>query len=853
MAVGEPPNRTRKYATKKKDENALIEWMRATLQGLTGGLVGAADPTGNMARNAGAFLPASTVQRTGAPATAVQGVNQAAGAAYDRAATTADQALLAASVIPAIGVRGAVRNWASQADRIGGATLREARIAQQQARSAAAVERATGIPSAMRGPDTPRVGTPMRPTQPPATFPKGKTPRTDDPRGTTPAGKPKRDLPTPPRNEAPRVDARSADADGTVNVSRVISNGLNRPGSKGLKSDDVSVTWDGTKAPNHQQFKKVDPKTGKKSPWPEGFAAAKKSWKTVQTKSDPVNPNATQSRVAAEVEGMTPQEYARFQMQRGVAADPAAAASRVGRVNEAELAGVNDQAAMRRLMETPPPGANPRPAARPLSRGQGAESARGSRPVREAGESDEMFDARLQEWSESRSVANLRKTRTSLQKPKQRKGESDSAYKKRVNEWRSSLDEGSETYGSTRASQTLQGERARVNAKLREAQPRAVSPDDPALGRFPRNPFDQDFIPSGPSGEPVGRFNPYDMPRATPTRGKGSTRLRNVSKTADESPRSNVADKPANVADKPAETVKKPSAKKPKADKPSEPKKPKAKGKKATQQEKVTEQKGQASGTNTESSRQFISPDMARDATMRNRVQAGRKNQVDPGTAEEARLKGMAGATEGVKSRPVLPEAQTSRAKRGYLTAGEEKAIKDRAKNIKGKRLTGKQKLAVGLVATGFPAATAASVSQGMLRDAEKAQQTAANAAEEAVAAEEKDREPRSNAAKTVLRDKYGRKITREEFNRREAFRKKLEGMSAEERKAARKKEMQRRDKWRESLGKQLFGKQATKAFRNLDIREGVSSRELNQKMRAAKTRQEAIDIREKAKRNKKD
>lgn len=55
---------------------------------------------------------------------------------------------------------------------------------------------------------------------------------------------------------------------------------------------------------------------------------------------------------------------------------------------------------------------------------------------------------------------------------------------------------------------------------------------------------------------------------------------------------------------------------------------------------------------------------------------------------------------------------------------------------------------------------------------------------------------------KMILRDKYGRKITRDEFNRREAFRASLQGMSASERKQARKTEMKRRRTFRSAFGK---------------------------------------------------
>ena len=145
-----------------------------------------------------------------------------------------------------------------------------------------------------------------------------------------------------------------------------------------------------------------------------------------------------------------------------------------------------------------------------------------------------------------------------------------------------------------------------------------------------------------------------------------------------------------------------------------------------------------------------------------------------------------------------------------------------------------------------------------MLKDAEKKeaanmQQVAADAAEEAVKAEESNKKPQSTAARTVLRDKYGRKITREEYERREKFRERIKDMSPAERKAAREKEMKRREKWRTSLGKQLFGKGATKSTRNLNLREGVSSRKVNREVLAADSTAEAVKILKKYTRKKKD
>jgi hypothetical protein len=208
----------------------------------------------------------------------------------------------------------------------------------------------------------------------------------------------------------------------------------------------------------------------------------------------------------------------------------------------------------------------------------------------------------------------------------------------------------------------------------------------------------------------------------------------------------------------------------------------------------------------------------------------------------------MAGATKDVK---VTSGPQSPRAKQGYMKAEQEKAIKDRAKNIyaSGDR-SAKKKFFATAVGFGGPAAGLAGVMTYNKIQDEKVQQVAADGAAEA--AEEAVENPKSKEAKAVLRDKYGRKITREEYNRREAFRKKLEGMSPEDRKAARKKEMARREKWRESIGKQLFGKMAKKATRNLDLKEGVSSREVNKLMREAYgksgNRQAAMDVRKKKK-----
>lgn len=77
------------------------------------------------------------------------------------------------------------------------------------------------------------------------------------------------------------------------------------------------------------------------------------------------------------------------------------------------------------------------------------------------------------------------------------------------------------------------------------------------------------------------------------------------------------------------------------------------------------------------------------------------------------------------------------------------------------------------------------------------------------------------------LKDKYGRKITRAEYERREAFRKKRSTMTAAQAEKATKVEMERRKKWRESAKKNL-GSAVTTRTRNKDMATGTSSRYIN-------------------------
>ena len=82
---------------------------------------------------------------------------------------------------------------------------------------------------------------------------------------------------------------------------------------------------------------------------------------------------------------------------------------------------------------------------------------------------------------------------------------------------------------------------------------------------------------------------------------------------------------------------------------------------------------------------------------------------------------------------------------------------------------------------------------------------------------------------KQVLRDKYGRQIGREEYNRREKFRASLEGKSPKQVEKMRKAEAKRRSEWRKTEGKKKFGNLASKKSRNLDVPAWVSVRKKRQ------------------------
>lgn len=880
MARGEAPGQTR---TEMSGENAVIEWMKSYLRGMSGGLGAAADPSANMAAQSSAFIPQQQLSAGGRvnSGMARDAINRRAIEQYD------PQMMKAGAGIAGVGLA--------------------ASMVRRPASALAFGARAAGR----------RVIPPARPPAPGKMKFEGPelTPNFNRP----PQGP--RDLPKPPEPVA--VDTRTTTASGGVSIDNVIKNALGRKASKdaGLKKENVRVTWTGDKAPNHQQFKIID-ENGKTKPWKDGFASAKKSWKTAQTKSDVRNPNATASRVQNVEAGMTPEELQRLQFNRMLDENPQVRAL----LDEAEYDAYVRGGGMEfdetsRLMREMPLGNRPTRFQRGKVPSRLKSPAKGAEPVKRADETNAQFQKRYDEWASARTNQTFRlsgKKQKNIKKPVKgmrkdgkgplKNGETEAEYQKRLDTWRAAT-------GKQSRMATTEAERARTGQRLRDAQnvadmesgrfqPNVLAdqrnpgtpgrqpdggvsrrPGDPEVYQDPRGyrpsdmgPDDFTFYPRylyddfGSVADPrtidlgrsysaatsqrfggpgTGRQSPApleDYPRFTPTRGPGSTRLRNVRKQAEESPKSDLTDKPAAPKTEPKEPSK---PKKPKSRKPKNTKKNETQQQETAPQEEVpipkrdspkTQKKTQkkrnkgpqkaklpsyATGrTNDRARKKTFGPDRPKSqdakpekqaenvrgggekprktftgydpAAAREAARAARANQTargrkpgsgDPGDAEEARLKGMTFATAEAakKNRAATPDAPEA----------------PKPPEMPRLSFNNKQKAVLALAVLGGGGVQFKRFTDG------QAEQVIEEAVEEAV--EDKT----TKKAKSVLRDKYGRKITREEFDRREAYRKKLEGMSPEERKAARKKEMERRKKWRKTLGKQLFNSAATTASRN--------------------------------------
>lgn len=790
MAQTNRQTKKQNYAPAQGGENAIIAYLRGILAGISGGAI-AADPTGNMASNSGAFLPSSTLARTGSAGAAVSGVNRAAGNAYADASMKAGGALLAASVVPTVGLRNSVRGMAALAGREAAGAAAQvprqsaARIAMQRVRGAEAIERQTGIPAAAR-PDNLLIPPAARPNprvySPTTRQPRPENARFDDPRGKTPVGVVREQLPKP-QAATKSADSKPVEIDIPASL-RGIDEASGKP--------KVRVSWDGVSQPNHQSFKKLDPGTGKYVKWDEGFKQARKRWKTRQTKLDTSNPNAS----ADAFEGLTPRQMEQIQRMRQREAeglvtqgdDPAVVKGSIeARRQEAAARSGNRSDSMRALMEQPPPGGNPRPAARLNNPGQGAERARGSRPVRKDGESAESFDARLAEWQQKRTVSNLSKTRKSLQAPKKKQGETPEAYRARVAEWRSNE--------SSRMAQMVERERARVDAKLAESQPMAIRPDQldrptsPARVEDAYNPYaflSRNLQPNRPAQRPAAQpaaSAAAEGPKATP-------KPRTQKKT--EQP------KPEAVTETPATSA---AVEGPK--KPSSPRKPSAK--------KETKETKKPSAP----SREVVDPR----TTPTGPFSPNKLKPVPPKTGKYTPM--------SKRPEPVAP--------RGGFRVPPGGMGNPKAKLTKGQKIKKGAKTAAkagALTTAAVYGVTTGMYEAGKKAEARKDQPRSEGGDKRGVDATSRPVLAAAKRTKEGLRDANGRMITREEFDARKAWREKNGlGRRPNEDRAAYKariakwkkenpkawaKEEARRNNWRKSEGVKRFGRAATKATRGL-------------------------------------
>jgi hypothetical protein len=620
------------------------------------------------------------------------------------------------------------------------------------------------------------------------------------------------------------------------NVNKNMRGNVTTPDGKEVPK--VKWTWDGNSTPNHQQFRMWDEEAGKYVPWKEGYKSAKNKWKTAQTKSDINNPKAAPETVDTAVADMTPrqyEQYTRMQQRRqdGLITDmgvgekaiempPGAVKGSVEQARQEAAARVpmaeaefND---LKSLMETPPPGANPRPAARPnYDRSQGFETARGKRPVRKEGESQEAFDARLKEWSEKRTIANLRKSRASLRKPNKRKGESEAAYQKRLKEWRASQDPKSPNYATTRAGQVARDERARVDQRLAEAQPNRVESSQVGPQARPSAVVD-DYDPYGsirrmmertPSRTeaPTPAPAPAAAPKPSQPKKPSSSRSRKPkaetpNPAAVEGPKPRAPRKPK--AETPAETTKPGTSRKPKAETPTEtpkppaPKKPSAKKpSNKKESEKPTPAKPAAEGTKP----------------------TGKPSRPPKGVSAKT-----GGVTKDGKPAQYGPEEEV-------LFYGQQYGPNPKpagAAAPKGKRRVRKY-VGRALGGSALVSGTALLGAQSMYMQGKQEEAAAAKAAETARDSRPPSQKPAPQ--KDYVRDNLGRKISRREFNRREAWRAKhgierREGEDIQKYRARLEKwkknhpglvkaEADRRQKYRRNAGTKRYGKEATRRTRN--------------------------------------
>jgi hypothetical protein len=97
------------------------------------------------------------------------------------------------------------------------------------------------------------------------------------------------------------------------------------------------------------------------------------------------------------------------------------------------------------------------------------------------------------------------------------------------------------------------------------------------------------------------------------------------------------------------------------------------------------------------------------------------------------------------------------------------------------------------------------------------------------------DSRPTSSTPK--YRDKYGRSISKAEYEKRESYRKRRKKKTADTNERGYKTEMERRKKYRNKYGKNSEGYAATTKTRNQDLALGVSSRYVNKKPKSERSK----------------
>lgn len=913
MARGEPPGQTR---TQLSGENAVIEWMKSYLRGMAGGLGSAADPSANMAAQSSAFIPQQQLSAGGRvnSGLARDAINRRAIEQYDPQMMKAGAGVagvgLAASMLRRPGAAiGAGLRQAAKTTQPSPQEMVQAALAQQRGRGRQVIPPARPPrPDKIKteGPElTPKF---TRAPQGPRDMPKPPEPVPVDTRTTTADGGVNVDNVI--KNALKKENSKGL----TKKDVSTSWDGKSDPTNQAARFRKIdpetgkSVFWkDGHNSAKNSwrtAQKKSDPRN------PNATASRVQNVEADMTPEElqrlqfnrmlDENPQIRAQLDEAEYEayvrggGMEFDEISRMMREMPLG-------NRPSRFNRGKV---------------PPRMKSPARGAEPVKRADETNAqfqkryddwaaARTNQTFRLSGKKQKNI---------KRPVKGIRKDG----KP-YKNGETEAAYQKRLDKWRAATGPQSRM-ATTEAERARTGQRLRDAQNVADMeegrfQPNVLAdqrnpgtpgrqpdggvsrrPGDPEVYQDPRGfrpsdmgPDDFTFYPRflyddfdsvadprtidlGRSysaatsqrfgGPGTGRSGPTplpDLPQFTPTRGPGSTRLRNVRKQAEESPQSKLTDKPAAPKTEPKKSKSKKSETKknetqqetapqeevpiPKRDSPKTQKKSQKKNNKGSKRAALPDY---ASGRTNDAARkrtfgparpksQDAKPEKQSEnvrgggekprktftgydpAAAREAARAARANQTargrkpgsgDPGDAEEARLKGMTFATAEAakKNRAATPDAPEA----------------PKPPEMPRLSFNGYQKVALGIAAL-FGGGKA--VYDLTNSEAEEVIEEAVEAAVEA---------PKTKKAQTVLRDKYGRKITREEFDRREAYRKKLEGMSAEEKKKARKKEMERREKWRNSLGKQLFGESSKTIIRNLDLKEGVSSREVNKLMREA-------------------